>query len=68
MSLAAGVAMTRRPCRWLDSPREVKPGESAGQRMDSPRHRGDPDIEGLWPGTDFVGVPPQRPDGPGPRN
>ena len=29
---------------------------------------GDPDIEGLWPGTDFVGVPLQRPDGLGTRN
>ncbi len=26
---------------------------------------GDPDIEGFWPGTDFVGVPLQRPDGLG---
>ena len=29
---------------------------------------GDPDIEGFWPGTDFVGVPLQRPDGLGTRN
>jgi hypothetical protein len=29
---------------------------------------GDPDIEGLWPGTDFVGVPLQRPEGLGTRN
>ena len=29
---------------------------------------GDPDLQGLWPGTDFVGVPLQRPDGLGTRN
>jgi hypothetical protein len=29
---------------------------------------GDPDIEGKWPGTDFVGVPLQRPRNLGPRN
>src|SRR5262245_33175052 len=29
---------------------------------------GDPDIEGMWPGTDFVGVPLQRPRNLGTRN
>ena len=29
---------------------------------------GDPDLQGLWSGTDFVGVPLQRPDGLGTRN
>src|SRR5438552_2130930 len=29
---------------------------------------GDPDIEGKWPGTDFVGVPLQRPRNLGARN
>jgi hypothetical protein len=29
---------------------------------------GDPDIEGTWPGTDFVGVPLQRPRNLGTRN
>src|SRR6266511_1278963 len=29
---------------------------------------GDPDIEGIWPGTDFVGVPMQRPRNLGTRN
>jgi hypothetical protein len=29
---------------------------------------GDPDLQGVWPGTDFVGVPLQRPDGLGTRN
>jgi hypothetical protein len=29
---------------------------------------GDPDLAGVWPGTDFVGVPLQRPEGLGTRN
>src|SRR5439155_8908464 len=29
---------------------------------------GDPDLQGLWPGTDFVGVPLQRPESLGTRN
>src|SRR4051794_13679869 len=47
----------------------AKPPDSAKGGWTQPRTPwGDPDIEGLWPGTDFVGVPLQRPNGLGTRN
>src|SRR5258708_1704535 len=48
--------------------------QSRGQRTSGKAWRaprtpwGDPDLQGVWPGTDFVGVPLQRPDGLGTRN
>src|SRR5256885_14484222 len=43
----------------------------AGQKVSyrAPRTPwGDPDLQGIWPGTDFVGVPLQRPSNFGTRN
>ena len=47
----------------------AKPAEPVKRGWTPPRTPwGDPDLEGLWPGTDFVGVPLQRPEGLGTRN
>jgi hypothetical protein len=44
-------------------------GSSASKAWAPPRTPwGDPDLQGLWPGTDFVGVPLQRPESLGARN
>jgi hypothetical protein len=46
-----------------------RPAEASRRAWTPPRTPwGDPDLEGLWPGTDFVGVPLQRADGLGARN
>src|ERR1043166_431700 len=57
-------------------PRGPTPAGSTPQAAETTRRAwtaprtpwGDPDIEGLWPGTDFVGVPLQRPRNLGTRN
>jgi hypothetical protein len=72
MSLAAGVAwtLTSVPLAGQTATSSVKPaGKPPAKAWTPPRTPwGDPDLEGLWPGTDFVGVPMQRPDGLGTRN
>jgi hypothetical protein len=55
------------PVTATNTPRPA--AKASAKAWTSPRTPwGDPDIEGLWPGTDFVGVPLQRPDGLGTRN
>ena len=72
MGLAAGVAWTLAsvPLAGQTPSSAAKPAAKAPARgWTAPRTPwGDPDIEGFWPGTDFVGVPLQRPDGLGTRN
>jgi len=44
-------------------------GQAAKKTYKAPRTPwGDPDLQGVWPGTDFVGVPLQRPSSFGTRN
>jgi len=44
-------------------------GQAAKKAYKTPRTAwGDPDLQGLWPGTDYVGVPLQRPSEFGSRN
>src|SRR5258705_5859761 len=74
--LATGVALAWTASSFrLQASGEAQKTEARSSKTDArkswtpPRTPwGDPDIEGLWPGTDFVGVPLQRPDGLGTRN
>ena len=70
LPLAAQTATPKPPA--TSGPRPVatpKPAEPARRGWTVPRTPwGDPDLEGIWPGTDFVGVPMQRPESLGARN
>src|SRR5262249_23622354 len=69
-ALAAGIAWTTASLAGQASAATAKAAAKApAKTWTMPRTPwGDPDLEGLWPGTDFVGVPLQRPDGLGTRN
>jgi hypothetical protein len=55
------------PARAAQQPRTAP--SSSNRAWTPPRTSwGDPDLAGVWPGTDFVGVPLQRPEGLGTRN
>src|SRR5262245_54987245 len=68
-ALAAGIALASVTLAG-QTPSPAKPAVKAPARPWTPPRTpwGDPDLEGFWPGTDFVGVPLQRPDGLGTRN
>ena len=60
----AGVAAVA--CVWLsasEAAAQSRPSATAQKAWTAPRTPwGDPDLEGIWPSTDMVGVPFERPD------
>ena len=70
ISAAIGVAFALTTVSLTAQTPAPKPAAKASVKTwTAPRTPwGDPDIEGLWPGTDYVGVPMQRPRNLGTRN
>ena len=67
-SIACGLAISG-SATMLAQTASLAPPRPAQRAWATPRTPwGDPDLQGLWPGTDFVGVPLQRTEGFGTRN
>jgi hypothetical protein len=63
MQAALAVMMTLAALLGAVSLRAQAPSDQAAAAYNPPRTPwGDPDLQGIWPGTDMVGVPFERPD------
>ena len=68
LAAAADAAQASRSQASGSKPAAPRTIKSAGTWSPPRTPWGDPDIEGKWPGTDYVGVPLQRPRNLGTRN